>query len=176
MRRFRNAWERDASLRLRDGDVDVLAEYAARGRVMHGPQDRVYDEAVMVWLSDYLRGRETLLLAASNEEAAALAKLARERLAELGRVGPGEITLADGNGAGRHDLVRARLNTRIDADGQTLANRDVIRIEGLAGTGPERLAVVTRQTGPDSWSKPFFVQAAYLERSGFHLVEAQAVT
>jgi conjugative relaxase-like TrwC/TraI family protein len=165
VRRFRNAWERNASLRLRDGQVDVLAEYAARGRAWHGPQDRVYDEAVMLWLSDYLRGRETLLLAASNEEAAALAKLARERLAELGRVGPGEITLADGNAAGRHDLVRARLNTRIDADGQTLANRDVIRIEGLAGTGTGRLAVVTRQTGPDSWSKPFFVQAAYLEQS-----------
>ena len=30
--------------------------------------------------------------------------------------------------------MRARLNTRIEADGQTLANRDTIRIEGLAGT------------------------------------------
>ena len=41
VRRFNHAWERDASLRLRKGDVSVLAEYEARGRVYHGPQDRV---------------------------------------------------------------------------------------------------------------------------------------
>ena len=41
VRRFRHAWERDASLRLRRGEVEALAEYAARGRIYHGPQDRV---------------------------------------------------------------------------------------------------------------------------------------
>ena len=39
-------WERDASLRLREGDVSALAEYAGRGRIYHGPQDRVFDDAV----------------------------------------------------------------------------------------------------------------------------------
>ena len=48
VRRFRHAWERDASLRLRRGEVEVLAEYDARGRIYHGPQDRVYDDAVML--------------------------------------------------------------------------------------------------------------------------------
>jgi conjugative relaxase-like TrwC/TraI family protein len=165
VRRFRHAWERDASLRLRDGDIAVLAEYDARGRIYHGPQDRVFDDAVKVWLNGHLSGRESLLMATSNETAARLAALARERLAELGIVGPAEITLADGNRAGRGDLVRARLNTRIDADGQTLANRDTIRIEGLAGTGEKRMAVVRRQTGPGEWSRPFFVPAAYLQES-----------
>ena len=61
--------------------------------------------------------------------------------------------------------MRARLNTRIDADGQTLANRDTIRIEGLAGAGDKRMAVVSRQTGPGEWSRPFFVPAAYLQES-----------
>ena len=135
VRRFRHAWERDASLRLRRGEVEVLAEYDARGRIYHGPQDRVFDDAVMLWVNDHLAGRESLLMATSNETAARLAALVRERLAGFGLVGPAEITLADGNRAGRGDLVRARLNTRIDADGQTLANRDTIRIEGLAGTG-----------------------------------------
>ena len=46
VRRFRNAWEREASLKLREGDIAALAEYAARGRIYHGPQDRVYDDAV----------------------------------------------------------------------------------------------------------------------------------
>ena len=68
-------------------------------------------------------------MATSNETAAALAALARERLAELGKSATAEITLADGNQAGPGDLVRARLNARIDADGQTLANRDMVRVE-----------------------------------------------
>lgn len=165
VRRFRNAWERDASLRLRRGDVAALAEYAARGRIYHGPQDRVFDDAVMLYLNGHLTGRESLLLATSNETAARLAGLVRERLAERGLVGPAVLTLADGNRAGQGDLVRARLNTRIDADGQSLANRDTVRIEGLAGTGPGTLAVVTRQTGPASWSKPFFIPVSYLQRS-----------
>jgi conjugative relaxase-like TrwC/TraI family protein len=166
VRRFRSAWEREASLKLRDGDIAALAEYAARGRIYHGPQDRVYDDAVTLWVTDHLRGKDTLLLAASNEEAAQLARLARERLAELRKVsGANEITLADGNQAGTGDLVRARLNTRIDADGQTLANRDTIRIDGWHEGTFGRTARVSRRTGPGQWSRPFFVPAAYLEQN-----------
>jgi conjugative relaxase-like TrwC/TraI family protein len=166
VRRFRNAWEREASLKLRDGDIAALAEYAARGRIYHGPQDRVYDDAVTLWVTDYLQGKDTLLLAASNEEAAHLARLVRERLTELRKIsGANEITLADGNQAGTGDLVRARLNTRIDADGQTLANRDTIRIDGWHDGAFGRQARVSRRTGPGEWSRPFFVPAAYLEQN-----------
>ena len=59
VRRFTNAWERDASLRLRDGDVDALAEYAGRGRIYHGPQDRVYDDAVSLYLNGFLDGQDS---------------------------------------------------------------------------------------------------------------------
>ena len=163
VRRFTHAWEREASLRLRDGDVTALAEYAGRGRIYHGPQDRVFDDAVSLYLNGFLDGQEALLMATSNETAARLSGLVRERLAELGRVGEAEITLADGNQAGRGDLIRARLNTRIDADGQTLANRDVVRVESINNSGFGRLAAVRRQTGPDQWSRPFFVPVAYLE-------------
>jgi conjugative relaxase-like TrwC/TraI family protein len=166
VRRFTHAWEAEASLKLRDGDIAALAEYNARGRVYHGHQARVYDDAVMLWSNNFLGGRETLLIAASNEEAATLARLARERLIELGEIsGAEEITLADGNAAGTGDLVRARLNTRIEADGQTLANRDTIRIDGWQDSGFGRLAVASRKTGPGEWSRQFLVPAAYLEQS-----------
>ena len=163
VRRITHAWEREASLRLRDGDVTALAEYAGRGRIYHGPQDRVFDDAVSLYLNGFLKGQEALLMATSNETAVRLAGLVRERLAELGRVGEAEITLSDGNRAGRGDLIRARLNTRIDADGQSLANRDVVRVESINKSGFGRLAAVRRQTGPDQWSRPFFVPVAYLE-------------
>ena len=61
--------------------------------------------------------------------------------------------------------MRARLNTKIDAGGQTLSNRDTIRITGWHGTGPGRSATAVRQTGPGRWSAPFDVPAAYLEQS-----------
>jgi conjugative relaxase-like TrwC/TraI family protein len=163
VRRFASAWEGEASLRLRQGDVTVLAEYDARGRVYHGPQDRVFDDAVTLYLNGYLAGQDALLMATSNETAARLAALVRERLAELGKVGAAEITLADGNQAGRGDLIRARLNTRIDADGQSLANRDVVRVESINDSGFGRLAAVRRQIAPDEWSRPFHVPVAYLE-------------
>ena len=82
------------------------------------------------------RGRRTLLLpATSNETAARLARLARERLTGRGLVGRQARDHAGGRQPGRRrgDLVRARLNTRIDADGQTLANRDTIRIDPVPG-------------------------------------------
>ena len=123
----------------------------------------MFDDAVSLYLNGFLNGQEALLMATSNETAARLSGLVRERLAELGKVGEAEITLADGNRAGRGDLIRARLNTRIDADGQTLANRDVVRVESINNSGYGRLATVVRQTGPDQWSRPFHVPVAYLE-------------
>jgi conjugative relaxase-like TrwC/TraI family protein len=164
VRRFTHAWERDASLRLRQGDVSALADYAARGRIYHGPQDRVFDEAVSLFLNGYLDGQEALLMATSNATATRLAALVRERLIELGRVSPdAEVTLADGNQAGLGDLIRARLNTKIDADGQTLANRDVVRLESVQDSAYGKLAVVRRRISASEWSRAFLVQLAYLE-------------
>ena len=164
VRRMNEAWERAASLRLHDGDITVLTEYRMRGRIHDGADDVMCDDAVTGWVTDFTAGKDTLLLAASNDEAAKLAKLARDRLIERGQLaGADEIELADKNQAGRGDLVRARLNTTIPAgNGQTLANRDRLRIEDWQGTGENRKAVVVRQLGVGEWSKPFLVKARYL--------------
>jgi conjugative relaxase-like TrwC/TraI family protein len=163
VRRFAESWEGPASLRLREGDVLALGEYNRHGRVYHGASDRMREDAVDLWLTDYLRGKNSLLLAGSNEEAAELARMAREQLAERGRLGePPVVTLADGNRAGTGDLVRARLNTRIDAGGQSLANRDMIRITGWRRAGSILTAEAVRQTREGGWSAPFLVPASYL--------------
>ena len=64
--------------------------------------------------------------------------------------------LRDGNPASRGDLVWARLNAaEIDAGGQPLANRDVIRTTGWTGDGPARQAVAQRQLEqPDEQGPP----------------------
>ena len=166
VRRFAQAWERAASVRLGDGDVMALAEYAARGRIWDGPQDRVYDDAVDLYLTDVARGKQALLLAGGNEEAARLARLVRDRRIERGQIGGRrEVTLRDGNPAGAGDLVRARLNTGIDAGGRRLANRDTLRLIAFRGAGKDRFAVAERQTGPGRWSAPFAVPVSYLEQN-----------
>ena len=166
VRRFAEAWEREASLRLRDGDVMALGDYEAHGRIYDGPQDRVYDDAVDLYMADVAFGKSSLLLASTNAEAAQLARMVRERRIERGQItGAHEVTLSDGNPAGTGDLVRARLNTRIDADGQRLTNRDTLRLAGFRGTGKARIAIAERQTGPGEWSAPFSLPAAYLEES-----------
>jgi hypothetical protein len=166
VRRFTEPWEGQASLRLHDGDMKVWDAYKTHGRVRSGPQDQADGEAVSLWITDFVRGKETLLLAGTNAEAAELARQARQQLISY-RVIPGanEITLSDGNDAGTGDLVRARLNVKIDAGGQELTNRDTLRIEGWRGTGDKREAIAVRQTGRGTWSAPFTVPAAYLEQN-----------
>jgi hypothetical protein len=173
VRRFDQAWEQDASLQLRAGELAAWSQYSTRGRVKEGPQDRVYDRAIDWWLTDIHHGKTSLLLAGTNEEAAKLAGLARQRRVEAGEIPGGrDITLRDGNPASQGDLVRARLNTaEINAGGQPLANRDVIRITGWTRKGTTREAIAQRQLEhPDArgrqWSDEFTVPASYLEQNG----------
>jgi len=171
VQRFEHAWEADASLRLRDGDTSALADYDQRGRILDGTREQVTAEAVSRWLADHLSGKDTLVLATTNAQAAELARRARDRLAALGLTGTGEaIELADGNLAGPGDLLTARQNERIIAGepGRRLANRDVLLFVAWAGRAGEQSAVVRLRSGRDaatgqvSWSAPFELPVTYL--------------
>jgi conjugative relaxase-like TrwC/TraI family protein len=166
VRRFDAAWEARASLKMRAGDITAWADYRLQGRIRHGPQDVAYAKAVELWVTDHLQGRQSLLLAGSNAEAADLARLARERLVSYGVLAAAaEVVLGDGNEAGTGDLVRARLNCKIEADGQALTNRDTLRITGWAGEGERKTALAQRETGAGEWSREFEVPVAYLAES-----------
>ena len=73
-------------------------------------------------------------------------------------VGPPQAALSDGNQAGVGDLVRARLNTEIDAGGRKLTNRDTLKITALRGPDAE----VRRQRQDGTWTGPFRVPRSYL--------------
>ena len=156
--RFDAQWERDASVRLRAGDFSVVAAYDRRGRIRGGDRETAYDRAAGAWLADHLHGRDTILLAGSNEEAAELARRVQAQLVKMGTVVHPRAPLADGNRAGTGDLIRARLNTQIDAGGQKLTNRDVLRIEGWQGQDAE----VVRRLPGGGWSARFLVPRDYL--------------
>ena len=118
VRRFDAQWEREASVRLRDGDLAAVAAYDRHGRIRGADEEAAYERAASMWLADHLRGKDVLLLAGSNAEAAELSRRVQARLIQLGTVGPPQAALSDGNQAGVGDLIRARLNTEIDAGGR----------------------------------------------------------
>jgi hypothetical protein len=158
VRRFNAQWEREASVRLRDGDPAAVAAYDRHGRIRGADEEAAYDRAASMWLADHLRGKTVLLLAGSNAEAAELSRRVQARLIQMGSVGPPQAALSDGNHAGVGDLVRARLNTEIDASGRKLTNRDTLKITALRRPDAE----VRRQRPDGTWTEPFRVPKSYL--------------
>jgi conjugative relaxase-like TrwC/TraI family protein len=162
VRRFTSPWEAAASLQLRRGDKSALAAYDAHGRIRAGDREAMHDKAAMGFLADFLEGKDSILLAGSNAEAADLARRVQDRLIRAGRVQQPQFELADENRAGIGDLVRARENaTTIDAGGQPLANRDVLRIQGRAHG-----QIQVRRQVEGGWSSPFLLPERYLADHG----------
>ena len=161
VRRFDAAWEADASVRLRAGDFTAYAAYDRHGRMRGADQDAAMDRAASMWLADHLRGKDVLLLAGSNSEAAELSRRVQAKLIQLGTVQRPQAALSDGNQAGTGDLIRARLNTKINAGGRELTNRDTLKITGWKGSNAE----VRRRELDGTWTSPFLVPRAYLADS-----------
>ena len=170
--RFTHAWERDATLRLRAGDVTVLAEYEEHGRLRGGTPEEAAEQAYRGWLADYLDGKDTLLMARTEDQARELSRRARDDLIRYGLVaaGPG-IRLGRGEQASAGDLVMARRNTRTIQAGEAdrdLANRDVLQItrtaDGPAAAASKCAGSLGRDpaTGQSRWSAPFRLPRRYL--------------
>ncbi len=110
VRRFSAQWERDASLRLREGDTSALLEYRKQGRIIDGGTfDEAAERAVEGYVADTLRGVDTRLLVDTNEQAARVSAAVRGRLVALGTLQePGVSIGRYGATAGIGDLVEAR--------------------------------------------------------------------
>ena len=165
VRRFTSPWEADASIRLRVGQPGAVTVYDRHGRIRAADTDTARERAAAAWLADHLRGKDVLLLAGSNEEAADLARRVQARLIQAGHVSSdgyqAQAALVDGNQARPGDLIRARLNTETDADGRKLTNRDTLKIAAIRGDGVE----VRRQRLDGTWTDKFLVPRAYLAAS-----------
>jgi hypothetical protein len=160
--RFGADWERAASLRLRHAHREVFAAYDTHGRIRHADHDAAYARAAAEYLADFLAGKDTLLLAGTNAEAAELARIVQAKLTAAGKTGDPRIELADGNHAGTGDIVRARHNTHVIIDGERLVNRDVLKVEAFAGNDVQ----VRRQLPEGNWSRPFLVGLDYFAEHG----------
>ena len=84
--RFEHAWERDASLRLRRGDVDVLDVYDTHGRIHDVERSDAAAAILDAWQHARSIGESVALLATSNDTVQQLNQLAQRR-----RITAGEI-------------------------------------------------------------------------------------
>jgi conjugative relaxase-like TrwC/TraI family protein len=111
-RRFNHAWERAASLRLREGDDSALQDYRKHGRIIDGGTiEQTERAAARAWLADMLVGKRSLLIVDTNEQADRISAQLRAELVRLGRVNEQGVPLnLQGTIAGVGDLVQARRN------------------------------------------------------------------
>jgi conjugative relaxase-like TrwC/TraI family protein len=161
--RFRHAWEQAASLRLRDGDTSVLAEYDQHGRILGGDPEQMMDAAAAAYVALTTGGTDTLLMAADHALRRELNRRIREDLITLGVVSGGPaVTIADATRASAGDLIICTRNDHhVEAGepGRTLANGDLLRIEAITRRGllVRRALDADPVTGQRRWTDRHFV-------------------
>jgi conjugative relaxase-like TrwC/TraI family protein len=165
--RFRQAWEQAASLRLRDGDLTVLAEYDQHARIIGGEPEQMLDAAAAAYAALTVDDVDVMLMAADHSLRRELSRRIRDDLIRLGHVQPGPaVTIADGAQASLGDLIVATRNDHaIEAGevGRTLANGDLLRIEAVTVGGllVRRALDADSQTGRRRWTDRQFLYAHY---------------
>ncbi|MEO2108682.1 MAG: MobF family relaxase [Actinomycetota bacterium] len=113
VRRFTQPWEATATLQLRDGNPSVLNTYAQHGRLHDGDTGQMLDAAYTAWRHDQAAGRQSLLIAPTREQVAALNGRAQTDRIATGEVqAEGMVPLRDGTAAGVGDVVVTRRNDR----------------------------------------------------------------
>ena len=165
--RFRNQWEQAASLRLRDGDTTVLAEYDQHARIIGGDPEQMTDAAAAAYVSLTASGTDALLMAADHALRRELNRRIREDLITLGTVQPGPaVIIADGTKASPGDLIICTRNDhQVEAGepGRTLANGDLLRIDAITRNGllVRRALNPDPRTGQRRWTARAFRYAGY---------------
>jgi conjugative relaxase-like TrwC/TraI family protein len=145
--RFSNRWEREASLRLRNGDPGVLDEYDRRGRLHDGARHDMETEILDAWSQARSRGEAVALMANTTDTVTRLnqaAQQARIRDGELDPTAPGLDV--DGQRLLAGDEVVTRRNDRtLRTDrGVMVKNRDHWTIEEIH---VDRSVTLTGRTG-----------------------------
>jgi hypothetical protein len=110
--RFTEDWEREASLRLRDGDPAALDDYAATGRIHPAADTETAVDAVFAqWSAARATGADTLMMAHSRADVDQLNARARAAAVAAGDV-RGDVVDLGGRAWQAGDHLLARRNDR----------------------------------------------------------------
>ena len=145
VRRFKAAWEKEASLEVRLGTNAALGTYVAHGRVRDGTRDDMLDALYDAWKLDTDRGLHSLMLASDKATVNELNARARRARVTSGFVAEEGINVAGAMTAGMNDLVVTRENDRrLTTDTSWVKNGDVWTV---AATHENGSMTVTRLSG-----------------------------
>lgn len=167
--RFKNEWEKAASLKLRSGDIDndmaVVDEYAENGRIHGDPDADAADTAYTAWKTDRDAGLSSILIASDNETVAELNQRAHTDLVESGDVDiTDQVVLRAEVQAGVGDVLLARRNDRSirDSNGAFVANGTRLTIATIRPDGSVEAHVQSDDDGP---APTIILDADYLASS-----------
>lgn len=160
--RFSHEWEKDASLALSRGDVEVISTYARHHRIREGLTDQMLDVAYEAWRADSSGGLASILVTESSHAVRALNERARaDRLLLDGAVDSREVHLADGSQASVGDVVITRRNDRTlrTTSGNWVKNGDRWRITDIRRDSTVVISRLdTRRTGRTVLSAEYVAQ------------------
>ena len=145
--RFRHHWERQASLRLRTGDPNVLAEYETRERLHGGTHEQMETEVISAWQQARRRGETVALMANNTDTVAQLNRLAqhtRIRIGELDLKAPSMRISDEWILVGDQVVTRRNDRTLTTDRGLMIKNRDHWTITTIH---PDHSVTLTGRTG-----------------------------
>lgn len=126
--RFRNDWEKTASLALRDGKTAVIDIYAGHGRISEGTTAEMTDAAYAAWQGAVASGESSVLVAEATTSVHDLNDRARADRILTGLTSAGDcVALADGTRASTGDLVITRRNDRTLTTGSDALDGGFVR-------------------------------------------------
>lgn len=142
--RFKNPDEAAATLALREpplvGDDQPFAWYRENGRVVAGESDVMVEQVFTAWRDDTTAGKQSIMIASTNETVGKLNDLAQAHAMERGHVHPehGSVRLHNEARAHMGDVVVTRQNARrltVNSGQDFVKNGDLWRVSQVHDNG-----------------------------------------
>ncbi|HAM21430.1 MAG TPA: hypothetical protein DCQ04_04005, partial [Actinobacteria bacterium] len=132
--RFDNEWEREASLRLRRGDVTVAEVYQQHGRLHSGTLNQMERASVAAWWERRQAGNKGLLMTPTNEATERLNQRCQQSRVRAGEIDPngrhltiGAYTIHAGD-----EIATRQNDRRLTTDrGEMIRNRAVWTVDHI---------------------------------------------
>lgn len=142
--RFKNPDEAAATLALREpplvGDDQPFAWYRENGRVVAGESDVMIEQVFTAWRDDTTAGKQSIMIASTNETVGKLNDLAQAHAMERGHVRPEHGSVRLHNEARAHvgDVIVTRQNARrltVNSGQDFVKNGDLWRVAQVHDNG-----------------------------------------
>jgi conjugative relaxase-like TrwC/TraI family protein len=174
--RFAASWERDASLRLRRGDTDVVDLYDQHGRLHGGTARQMARATVRAWRRATDAGETAAMMAPTRDAVAVLNEIAQRTRIAAGEIDPASRSVRAGTGrvhAG--DLVATRRNERNLRTDQSrmVKNRDRWTVDTVHEDGALTVTGATGRVVLPAGYVAAAVELAYAETS--HATQGRTV-